>query len=311
MSLWIGLAVIAQLFYAVVAIIDKYIITSERVTRPIVLTFYVSILSSLTILVFLIGTFTSSIFGFNLPALQNISMPTSGIVWLSIFSAITFILALFSLFSAFKKADTSDVVPVSGSMSAVTALILSYLFLDGELTTNFVIGIVILVLGMLLVSLFRFSIKTLIFSISAGVLFGSHFVLIKLIFNQTNFDNGFFWTRLVIVLVSFLLLFIPKCKEHVKVHKGKTSRKNVWAWILGNKVLAGIAAILALKATELGDVSVVQALGALQFAFLLIISIFFGSKIPYSCGENCNKQQRKQKALSVIVISIGFFILFI
>ena len=41
-----------------------------------------------------------------------------------------------------------------------------------------------------------------------------------------------------------------------------------------NKILAGIAAFMLLKATDWGDVAVVQALDGLKFVFILIFSIF-------------------------------------
>ncbi len=48
----------------------------------------------------------------------------------------------------------------------------------------------------------------------------------------------------------------------------KRTTKSGSAWVIGKTILAGIAGLLVLKAIELGDVSLVQALGGLQFAFL-------------------------------------------
>lgn len=311
MTFWITLAVISQLFFAATALIDKYIVTSGKVSRPVVLAFYVGLMSSLTVLVFLFGWINLPFDGVAIPSYSNVSWPTFNIVVLSILAGFSFIGALISLFSAFKRADASDVVPVSASMSAASSLILGFVFLGTELTHNFVWGVIVLVLGMLLVSLFQFSKKVLLFSILAGTLFGTHFVLVKLVFNETVFDNGFLWTRLGIAFAALFLLLLPACHGDVKEHKGKTSRGGLFAWILGNKILAGIAGILSLKAIELGDVSVVQALGALQFAFLLIFALFWGGRVPYACGENCNTRQKWQKVISIFVIGLGFYILFI
>lgn len=311
MTFWITLAVISQLFFATTALIDKYIVTSGKVSKPVVLAFYVGLMSSLTAVVFLFGWVSLPFNGISIPSFSNVSWPTFEVAWLSILAGFSFIGALVFLFSALKRADASDVVPVSASMSAVSSLALGLIFLGNDLTSNFVFGVVVLVFGMLLVSLFQFSRKVLLFSMIAGTFFGTHFVLVKLVFNETVFDNGFLWTRLGIVLASLFLLLLPACHSDVKEHKGKTTRKKLFAWILGNKVLAGIAGILSLKAIELGDVSVVQALGALQFAFLLVFALFWGGKTPYACGENCNTRQKWQKVISVVVIGLGFYILFI
>jgi len=75
--------------------------------------------------------------------------------------------------------------------------------------------------------------------------------------------------------------------------------------------LGGIAGIALLKATELGSVTIVQALNGLQFAFLILLSIFFGKITPLSFGENNTMKDVLQKTVSVSLIIIGFYFLFI
>jgi hypothetical protein len=66
-----------------------------------------------------------------------------------------------------------------------------------------------------------------------------------------------------------------------------------------------------LKATDWGDVAVVQALDGLKFVFILIISIFFGKFIPASAGENEHDFKTVvRKFLYVIIITVGFVLLF-
>jgi hypothetical protein len=68
---------------------------------------------------------------------------------------------------------------------------------------------------------------------------------------------------------------------------------------------------MLLKATELGEVSVVQALDGLKFVFILLIGILIGHKTPSSCGEaSCRRREVIQKALFVGIITLGFVILF-
>jgi hypothetical protein len=79
-----------------------------------------------------------------------------------------------------------------------------------------------------------------------------------------------------------------------------------------NKLLAGVSTILILKATDMGDVTVVQALGGLQFVFILLLGIFVSHKVPISApGEHYNKGVTLQKAVFVAIISLGFLVLFI
>ena len=68
---------------------------------------------------------------------------------------------------------------------------------------------------------------------------------------------------------------------------------------------------MILKAIELGDVTVVQALGGLQFAFLLLFPVFRGHTLPQACGEDCSKFDVYRKFISVAIIILGLLILFL
>jgi hypothetical protein len=81
--------------------------------------------------------------------------------------------------------------------------------------------------------------------------------------------------------------------------------------VLGAKVLAGVAAFLLLKATDLGDVAVVQALEALKFVFILLLTYVFAHALPESATEKeLRPQDIIRRTLYVIIITIGFFLLF-
>ncbi len=77
------------------------------------------------------------------------------------------------------------------------------------------------------------------------------------------------------------------------------------------KILAGVAAFLLLKATDLGEVSVVQALDGLKFVFILIISTVFAHWLPDSATDRDTRPSTIfRKLLFVIVIMVGFVMLF-
>lgn len=310
MMLWISLSIVAQFINAVVAIIDRYIVASGKIGRPIVLTFYVSILSALGILAFGFSWIELPFANIKLPNLINISWPTWSVIVLSVLSAITFIVALYTLFSSFLLSEASDVVPVVSSISAVSSLIFSFYLLDTVLSGNFLWGFLFLVLGTFLIARFRMHKKLIFYCVSSGILFGLHYVFIKMLFNETNFDNAFFWSRLIIAISALSLLLLPNCCGRNVASETKGAGKFGLFLVLFNKCLAGIASILVLKSIELGDVSVVQALSGLQFVFLVIFSIFFGHKAPKCIGEHCEIKDRIQKIVSVSIIVTGFSLLF-
>jgi len=311
MPIWISLVIVAQLLNAVVSLLDRYIVASGKIGRPIVLAFYVSLLSSLSVLVFLVGLLPISLGSFAIPTFANVLIPTAPVIIYSLIAAVTFIVALVALFQSFSLAQASDVVPVVSSVSAVVTLLLSFYFLDAVLTTNFLWGFLFLVLGTFLVARFRLSKKLAWLTFVSGTLFAAHFVVIKLLFLETTFDNAFFWSRIVITLVALLMLFLPNCcNQTVAAEAKRAGPSGIWLLLL-NKMLAGLAGILILKAVELGDVSLVQALTGLQFLFLTIFSIFLGHKAPVCVGENCETHDRVQKIVSISIIVTGFVLLFI
>lgn len=313
MSVWIFIVLVAQFLNAIVAIIDKYIITSRVVTRPVTYAFYVSILSAFAVVAFLFSWIPIPHDNIAIPSIGNVEYPDGVIILISLLAGFAFFGALVSLFTGLKRADTSDVIPVVGATSAVTSLLLGFYFLKTSLTTNFIWGFALLVLGTFFISLFRFKTKTLLVALLSGVLFAVHFVCLKVLFGYTSFDNAFFWSRMGIVAPALFVFIIPWIHLHPKKKNMRVEfpkRRAVWI-ILGNKFLAGVAGFMILKGIELGDVIIVQALGGLQFVFLLFFAVLTGHSLPQACGEKCSKYDVWQKTISVGIITIGFFILFL
>ncbi len=215
------------------------------------------------------------------------------------------------MFCSFVHSEASDVVPVVSSISAVSSLVFSYYLLGTVLSGNFLWGFLFLVVGTSLIAHFRMTKKVVVLSACSGLLFGIHFVLIKMLFNETNFDNAFFWSRLFISVCALSILFSSNFYiKRKKLEKTKATKGGIFLVIL-NKALAGIAGIIILKAVELGDVVVVQALSGLQFVFLILFAMFFGHKAHHCVGEHCGNNDRIQKIISVAIIVVGFSLLFI
>ncbi len=311
MPVWILLAVVAQLLNAIVSLVDKYIVTDERILpQPFVYAFYTCALSGAAIAVYAFSAAPAPLDGVSFPDIRNVRFPSLEVMGLALLAAYTFFYALVSLFKALRRADASDVVPVVGAVSAVCSFGLAYLFLDARLSQNFLFGVLLLALGTALVSRFRFSWKIALSCVHAGVFFAFHFVVIKGLFNATSFDDGFFWSRVGFVVFALSLLLVPQYGRRILTQLKATGRR-ASAFVLTNKVIAGLASVLILKATELGDVSVVQALGGLQYVFLFAFGVTLGPCTPSECGENTRDPKvLLRKAVFIVVIVAGFFMLF-
>lgn len=307
---WIFLATGAQFLNAIVAIIDKYLVTDESaLPRPFVYAFYSCLVTGGWVVIYFIGLIPG-LEQLGVPHFSNVQTPTIQVVGMSFLAAYTFFIALVSLYDALKQADASDVMPVIGAVSAISTFGMSFLFLGTRLSPHFIWGILLLAVGTLLVSQVRFTRSIAVLTIHSGIFFALHYIAMKGLFQETSFDDGFFWSRVCFVLFALSLLLVPVYFEKIKSQTKVTSKRTGYLVVV-NKIMAGVAAFMLLKATDWGDVAVVQALDGLKFVFILIFSVLLGRFIPASAGENeYDTQTIIRKFTYIAIISIGFAILF-
>ncbi len=308
---WLLLATAGQFLNAVVAVLDKYIVTDEKVLpRPFVYAFYSCLITGFWVVIYLVGLIPG-LHHVGVPHFSNVQSPSIQVVGMSFLAAYTFFMALVSMYDALKHADASDVMPVIGAVSAVSTFGMSYLFLGIKLSPNFIWGIALLAVGTLLVSQMRFTKGVVLHTIHSGIFFALHYIAMKGLFQETSFDDGFFWSRIGFVMFALSLLLVPAYYEKITAQTKKVTRKS-GELVLVTKILAGVAAFMLLKATDLGDVTVVQALDGLKYVFIILLSIVAGRFIPVAAGENdWDAQVILRKVLFICVISIGFVMLFI
>lgn len=307
---WILLATAGQFLNAIVAILDKYIVTDEQaLPRPFVYAFYSCLFTGFWVLVYLLG-FIPPLRALGAPSFENITMPTIQVVGMSFLAAYTFFMALVSMYDALKRGDTSDVMPVIGAVSALATFGMSYLFLLTPLSPNFIWGVLLLIAGTFLVSSLRFSKKVALNAFHSGLFFALHYIAMKGLFQATSFDNGFFWSRVGFVAFALSLLLVPVYWEKIKNQTKETTKKGGILVVIA-KTMAGVAAFLLLKATDLGDVTVVQALDGLKFVFIILMSLLIGRFIPLSAGENeFDAVTIFRKVAYVCIITVGYVLLF-
>jgi uncharacterized membrane protein len=307
---WIILATAGQFLNAIVAFLDKYIVTDEKVMpRPFVYAFYSCLLTGGWLIVFALGFFPSFA-ALGLPHVSNIATPSIQVVSMAFLTGYTFFMALVSLYTALQKSEAINVLPVVGAISAMTAFGMNYLFLDIALSANFGFGIIILSVGTLLVAQTLPKVETIVHVIHSGLFFALHFITMKGLFMETSFDDGFFWSRIGFILFALSLLLVPAYYTKIKERtSGTTARTGVI--VIATKILAGVAAFMLLKATNMGDVAVVQALDGVKFVFILIITFFFGALLPNSAVEHSTRPKEViRQFLYVFLIALGYFILF-
>ena len=308
---WIWLAVGGQFLNAIVAVLDKCVMSSKSgIPRPFVYAFYSCLLSGTWLAVFFVGWIPwLGYIGF--PHLENIQLPTLEVFAIAILAAYTFFMALVSMFDALKNDTPSNVMPVIGAVAAISSVGFNYLFLGGILSDSFLLGIVLLAVGTFLVSQAHFTRNLILVSIHSGIFFSLHLVAMKGLFEVTSFDNAFFWSRLAFVLFALSLLLVPTYVK--KIHDGTKNTKLSGAiLVFSTKVVAGVGAFMLLKATDWGEVSVVQATDGLKFIFILFLSYLLTLWFPVVETERgMQPKEVLRKLMYVIIIGVGFVVLFL
>jgi len=308
---WVLLATIGQLINAVVAFLDKYIVSDEKVLpRPFVYAFYSCLLTGFWVVIYFIGHIPG-LTGLGMPSFSSIQSPTIQVLAMSFLAAYTFFMALVSMYEALKKAEAVNVMPVIGATSALATFAFSYFFLNTPFVIQYMWGVIVLALGTLLVAQTLPKKSVILSVIHSGVFFALHYIAMKGLFQETSFDDGFFWSRVCFVLFALSLLLVPTYYEKVTEQTKKTTKKT-GAIVILTKVLAGVAAFLILKATDIGDVAVVQAMDGLKFVFILGIAVVFGAMLPDSFAQHEPRPREVfRKVIYVAVIAVGYLILFL
>lgn len=292
---WIILAVLAQFLNAVTALIDRHIVVrAAHIGRPVVYAFYITLLSGFVIVIAPFGL---------------VGLPSTTVALHSLLSSFAFLVAIFCMYSAFQTTRASDVVPIVGGISALSSAILAWLFISDDLPHSFIPAVVFLAAGVLVISHFHFRKHAFAYAILSGVCFGLTIFLAKLVYLETTFIDGFFWTRAMSIVAALSLLLAPSLRAAI-FSGGKRSSGGAKGLIILNKVIGGVAGVLTAYAVSLGSVAVVNALAGFQFVFLFIFSLLFSARMPLIEGGT-HGHGGWHTGVGVALIVLGLGVLFL
>ena len=287
--LWLYIALAAYLINAIVFIIDKYLLSSP-IPRPFAYAFWVAILSSIAVLLLPVGVIWVSSFYFII----------------ALISGAAFFGGLIFLYKSVKLTDVSIAATNAGVLSAVFTYLFSFLILKDKFIFSNEIAFMLLVAGIF----FLGKIKRNIFkySLTTGLFFGLSLVLLKWTFNEANFINGIFWTRMGFAGAGILSLMFYGARKEIAASLKNVSKSSKF-WLVTGKIMAGAGFLLLYYSIKLGDVSLVSALLGTQFLFVFILAVILRNKVP-GIAENLSGKILLNKLLGIGFIIVGFLVLF-
>lgn len=302
---WIAIAIVAYFLISLEVILDKFLLSSKRISHPAIYTFYSGMLSFLAIVLFPFGLHGISFLQF----FQYLSV------------GFVFSYGVLMLFSAIKKNEASRVTPAIGAIIPIATFFLSVIFLKDYLSAKQVLGVLLLIFGGLLIS-WEFSFgrkKERHFydgfreTVLAGILLAVSYIFFKSLCEQDNFINVFIWSRMGFTLGALsLLFFIPWRKaifgSLVRFKKPEKENKRSGFLFSANKLLGGIGSILLNFSISLGDVTIVNAMVALEYVFIFLMGLFFSLQFPKIFQEKTNWKNIAQKLSAIFIITAGLIL---
>ncbi|MDO8264915.1 MAG: hypothetical protein Q7T34_00930, partial [Candidatus Parcubacteria bacterium] len=194
--IWLVFTIVSYFLFALVALVDKYVIKGGYIPSAKIYAFYVCLSSVFAL--FLIPL------GFYIPSAYDIA--------LSLLAGAVIVFGLFAFYTGLQHFEASRFVPAFGGFLPLFTFAFSY-YLSPEkfLGKTEIIAFILLVLGSVLISLGQ---KTKVaqgllrMAIITAFLFSANLVLAKLVFLNQPFWSGFIWMRIGAVLIApFFLIF--------------------------------------------------------------------------------------------------------
>ncbi len=310
--LWIIFAILSYFLLSISSILDK-ILLSKPAFGPKIYAFLAGITGGAAGI--LIWPFIS---------LGNLS---ARLVLLGFLSGIAWIFAIFFLYLALRKYETSRIIPAIGGFVPLFTLGLSVLFsritIQESYRLNFwqIISFFLLVAGSVFINTdFRrkksgFK-ESLVLSAASAFLFALTFFLSKIVYIEAPFLAGLFLKLWGSFLAAFFFIFSKETRNYLfsfwlKKEKSLRSGQKILPLFLINQfisVSAGFFQNLALFFVPMFLLAFIGALEGTKYVFTLVFVLIFSYKWPHALSERISRKILLQKLVATAAIIIGLFL---
>jgi len=115
-------------------------------------------------------------------------------------------------------------------------------------------------------------------------------------------------------MAMIFYFFFEEIRKEIHIERISFEKKTIILFVV-SKTIAGLGGLLQnwaiFLAPSLAMVAINNSLHGLQYAFLLLITIFLSIKYPKIIKEEITKKIIFQKSFSILLIMIGISILFL
>lgn len=296
--MYLLIAVIGYAILAVVGVLDKFIL-DKSVRSPAIFVFYSTIFVLPVALLIPFGA----------------AMPAGADWWWAFAAGGFFTLGLWAMFIGYQKSEVSHVGPLVGAVIPIFVIILGALLLNEVFSPVECAGMALLILGSLLISFEKSAAHNgwhhgMLWGILAGLLFAVSHVASKILYIDYGFFGGFVWSRALMALSGALFLLLPSVRRGLFGKHLPSAKIGKQVFLVGvNKGLAVAGVLLVQWTIALGSVSIVNALGGLQYGLLVVLVALLSKFYPKIFREQYSRGEIIQEVAAVILIIVGLGLL--
>lgn len=291
--MWLIITCVGYFLNAIALTIDKALLSKE-IPKPAAYSFMIAALGMLAVVVVPFG----------------VTFMSFKLLFLSLTAGIFFVAAIYTMFSALMRGEASKIAPFIGGIQPIFVFLIAMLLLKETLYANSLIGFALVVLGGLTISLHKskYHWHAFFLALLSTVFFAASYTLTKVVFNETIFLNGFFWTRLGAFLAALLLLFSKSNRRALASLAHKKKAKTGSFFLIG-QVAGATSFVLINYAFSLQSVTLVSALQGIQYVFLFLLVVPLSFFYPKLWKENLHRGALMQKILAIVLIGGGLYFL--
>ena len=230
-------------------------------------------------------------------------------------SSVAYILATFLYFKALEKNDASIVVAMF-QLIPVFSYFLAWLLFRERLTTNQIIGSIVIILSAVLISLDFEDNKikgkwiALITMIISSFLYSVYFALFDLGMRNSDFNSCAFWLQIGFLIQGLFLICIKSFRTTF-IKAIKNNGKKFFSINIANETLNLIANLLVNFANVTLPLAIANVLIGFQGAFVFILGLLGVKLLPKYFKEDLRKNVVLQKVGCIALSIIGLIIMFL
>lgn len=236
----------------------------------------------------------------------------------------SFVLALWLFFRALSMCEASRVVPIVGSLIPILTFVGTFFFLGEMLSLRQSIGFLFLIIATVILaggsSSKRITKSALISAIFSALLFAISSVTIKMGYDNDGFLTTFTFSRIVGAVAAFILvamdpaatkelllaIFPPKAAQPLP-GQPKPKRAALALVLTGQSLGAG-GFVLVQYAISLGSAAMVNAMQAIQYAFLVLVGFILAKRAPKLLGEDTTESALLRKSMAILIVAVGLWL---